>query len=69
MINETYVFFYEQGKYLACGSAKDSSLYIWNIENREPTLLQKFRGGGYTFLNWSPTGDHVLAGSPGPVFK
>ncbi|XP_046650517.1 aladin-like [Daphnia pulicaria] len=58
-----------QGKYLASGSAKDSSLYIWNVENREATLLQKMHGGGYTFLTWNPTGDRLLAGTPGNVFK
>lgn len=58
-----------KGKYLASGSARDSSLYIWNVENREATLLQKIRGGGYTFLTWSPTGDRLLAGTPGSVFK
>ncbi|XP_057375702.1 aladin-like isoform X1 [Daphnia carinata] len=58
-----------QGKFLASGSAQDSSLYIWNVENREATLLQKIRGGGYTFLTWSPTGDRLLACTPGNVFK
>lgn len=58
-----------KGKYLASGSAKDSSLYIWNVEDREATLLQKIRGGGYTFLTWSPAGDRLLACTPGNVFK
>jgi len=57
------------GKYLASGCAKDSSLYIWNVENREATLLQKFQGGGFTFLAWSPSGDRLLAATPGSVFK
>jgi len=57
------------GKYLASGCAKDSSLYIWNVENREATLLQKFGGGGFTFLSWSPSGDRLLAATPGSVFK
>ena len=45
------------------------SLYIWKVENREAALLKKIRGGGYTFLTWDPTGDRLLAGTPGSVFK
>lgn len=59
----------QKGKFLASGSPQDSSLYIWNVENREATLLQKIRGGGYTFLTWSPTGNRLLACTPGNVFK
>ncbi len=58
-----------QGKLLASGSAKDSSLYIWNVESREPTVLKKFRGGGYTLLAWSPSGDRLLTATPASVFR
>ena len=63
------VAWHPQGKYLASGSARDSALYIWNVESREPTILKKFRGGGYTILSWSPSGDRLMTATPASVFR
>lgn len=42
---------------------------VWDVSTENCVPLQRFGGGGVTYLAWSPDGNKVLAATPSAVFR
>ena len=58
-----------QGNFLVSASPSDTSLITWDIPMGVGTRMKRTKGGGLTFVSWSPDGLRVFAASVSSVFR